>query len=169
MDVTQLRKDVFAWYGGAAYAAQCFEVELTTLLLLAHRMRHPSAMPADLDSVEVKLSKLALGQLLLELKKQFVVHPEFETLLTQYLKTRNYLMHRFFFENGLRLLSPEGCRLMLTELKEMEASMREANGIADTMSRNLRKAVGISEEVLQAEVQAALRAAAGEGESNSVS
>lgn len=168
MDDVGLRKEVFAWYGGAAYAAQCFEVELTTLLLLAYRLQHPSALSNDLDTIEVKLSKLALGQLLVELKKQCAVRPEFEKLLTQYLQTRNYLTHRFFFENGLKLMSREGCGSMLAELKQIEASMREANGIAETMSRNLRKVLGISEEVLQAQVQTALREAR-EGESHDVS
>jgi hypothetical protein len=168
MDDVELRKEVFAWYGGAAYAAQCFEVELTILLLLAHRLRHPSASSNDLDTAEVKLSKLTLGHLLVELKKQFAVHPDFEKLLTQYLQTRNYLTHRFFFENGLKLMSPDGCRSMITELKQIEASMREANGIAETMSRNLRKILGIPEDLLQAQVEATLRKAR-EGESNDVS
>src|SRR3989442_21804 len=132
MDDTELRKEVFAWYGGAAYAAQCFEVEPTILLLLAYRLQYPSASPRDLDTVEVRLSKLALGHLLTELKNQFVVHTEFETMLTQYLQTRNYLTHHFFFENGLKLMSREGCGSMLAELKQIEASMREANGIAET-------------------------------------
>jgi hypothetical protein len=169
MDDGELRKEVFAWYGSAAYAAQCFEVELTILLLLAYRLRHPSASPQDLDKVDVRLSKLALGQLVNELKREFVVHPEFETLLTRYLQTRNYLTHRFFFENGLKLMSRGGCGSMLAELKEIEASMREANGIAETISGRVKRVLGIPEEVLQAHVQAALRKASEEESDEDVS
>jgi len=143
-------------------------VELTTLLLLVYRLQHPSASPKDLDSVEIKLSKLALGQLLGELRKKFAVHPDFETLLGRYLQTRNYLTHHFFFENGLNLMLRKGCDTMLSELKQIEALMKEANGIAETMSKNLRKVLGITEEVVQTQVRAALRKAR-DGESNDVS
>jgi hypothetical protein len=50
------RKEVFAWFGAAAYYAQCFEVELHSLLLLTYRLNHPRAPESDVDEVDRRLS-----------------------------------------------------------------------------------------------------------------
>src|SRR5258708_39185494 len=100
MDDVELRKEVFAWFGGAAYAAQCFEVELVNLLLWAPRLHEPSLTSQQLEEIDTRLSKRNLGQLLGELKMHFVVHPVFESLLKEYIESRNHLAHRFFFENA---------------------------------------------------------------------
>ena len=104
LDDVERRKEVFAWFGGAAYHAQCFEVELQSLLLLTHRLNNPDAPVSELDDVDLRLSRKNLGTLLRELGMQFQLHPEFDGLLSTYRDRRNYLMHRFFFENARKLL-----------------------------------------------------------------
>ncbi len=46
---------------------------------------------------------------------------------------------------------------MLTELKKIEANMREANEIAKVMSKRMRNILGISEEVVEKLVEEELK------------
>lgn len=153
----EIRKDVFTWFGGAAYAVQCFEVELCTLLLLVRRLKNPSTTPQQLEDLDTKLSKKTLGRLLLELGKHLTVHPDFQAMLNSYLDRRNYLMHRFFFDHALDLLSSTGCQMMVSELRDIHASLKEADQIAQAMSANVRKKLGISEDQILALVSAELQ------------
>jgi GTP1/Obg family GTP-binding protein len=162
-DAVALRKEVFAWYGGTAYAAQCFEVELVILLLHAHRLRKPASTPQQLDEIDLRLSKRTLGQLLNELKEHFDLHPQFKSLLNEYIGKRNYLAHRFFYDNARNLLSRTGCESMIAELKTIHATMKEADAVAQAVSGRLRNLLGISEEEMRKLVDEQLsRAAAGE-------
>lgn len=150
------RKEVFAWFGGAAYHAQCFEVELQSLLLLTYRLNHRSALVSDLDDVDMRISKKNLGGLLKELGKHFTLHQEFSDLLNTYREKRNYLMHRFFFDNARKLLSPPGCDAMVDKLKDLSQAFQEADVIAQEMSKRLRALAGWSEEEIEALVRAEL-------------
>ena len=149
MSEEELRKDVFAWYGSVAYAAQCFEVELSILLLARERLERPNSTPEELDRLDEILSRKTLGQLMNEVKKRFWIHPEFEALLGKYLQKRNYIAHRFFFENARKLLSAEGCKQLIEELQDLYATFKEADQISQLMSKNVRVASGVDEVALQ--------------------
>ncbi len=145
----EIRKDVFAWFGSAAYAAQLFEVELVILLIGQARLADPNCSIEKLDDLDISLSKKTLGQLLNEMKKHFTVSKEFEEILIEYRDKRNYLAHHFFSKNGEKLLSISGCKEMTTELQEIYDSLREADKIVTKMSENVRTASGINEEDFQ--------------------
>ncbi len=156
MDDVARRKEVFAWFGGATYHAQCFEVELQSLLFLTYRLDHPSAPTSALDDVDLRLSKQNLGCLLRKLAKHFTLRPEFSDLLNTYREKRNYLMHRFFFDNAFNLPSAAGCDLMVKELRNLARTFREADAIAQVMSKHLRKLAGWSEDHVEALVRVEL-------------
>lgn len=143
------RKEVFAWFGGAAYQAQCFEVELHTLLLFVHQLKSSTMTTDGLKQIDTKLSKKNLGFLIQELKRNGEMHPDFEMLLNEYREKRNYLMHTFFFENSLKLLSKEGCEVMVEELQGIANSLREADEIATLMSKNVRELLGLDEQSVE--------------------
>jgi hypothetical protein len=149
MSEEELRKDVFTWYGSVAYAVQCFEVELSVLLLAHERLDKPDSTSDELDRLDETLSLKTLGQLIGEVKKRFWIHPKFETILKTYLQKRNYFTHRFFFENAHKLQSAEGCTQLVGELQGLYATFMEADKISQLMSRNVRVASGIDEDVLQ--------------------
>jgi hypothetical protein len=65
-------------------------------------------------------------------------------------------MHHFFSDHSADLLTREGCQRMIDELKDHYASLKEADSIAQTISRILRKDLGISEDEIQALVDAEL-------------
>lgn len=132
-------------------------MELQNLLLLTYRLKHPRAPVSELDATEMRLSSKNLGWLLRELEKDFELHPEFSALLSIYLQKRNYLMHRFFFDNASNLLSTGGCNAMVDELKGLSQVLREADAIAQEISKRLRAAAGWSEEKIEALVRAQLK------------
>ena len=66
-------------------------------------------------------------------------------------------MHRFFAKNSINLASMEGCESMIDELSELYNSFQEADKIAQTMSKNIRKALGLSEEAVQEYVRSTIR------------
>ena len=153
---SELRKDVFAWYGAAAYAAQCFEVELVTLLLGIYRLNHPNGSLEGLDKVDVELSKKNLGQLYVELRKHVEIGDSFGKLLQSYKDRRNYLTHHFFYANGKKLATHRGCNEMIEELQEISDTLQEADAIAQNISKVVRKASGIPEEELQKQARATM-------------
>lgn len=152
MDDSEIRKELFAWYGAAMYAAQLFEVELVTLLLCVQRLADSEVTLEKLDKMDDALSRKTLGTLLNELKKRTSLHPDFERLLSSYRDKRNYLAHRFFFENEQKMSNLEGFEELTKELQDIEHQLREADAIAMKMSENVRRAVGVSEHELQAYV-----------------
>jgi len=149
MDDVEARKDMFAWYGAAMYAAQLFEVELVTLLLSLKRLREPDTSPHEYDRFESLLSKKTLGTLLKELKKYIEIAQEFEDMLVQYRDSRNYLAHEFFYKNANGMRTRKGVDAITSELRDREQQLREADLIASKMSENVRKASGIDEDAFQ--------------------
>jgi len=153
----ETRKEVFAWFGAAAYQAQCFEVELGILLLFMQRTQNPKVTLADVQALDARLTASNLGFLLRELKKGMWLHPDFEGLLDQYRKKRNYLMHRFFSEHSFDFATEAGCRKMIAELTELHGTLKEADEIAQAMSKKIRQHLNWSEKKLDAFCRATLK------------
>lgn len=98
------------------------------------------------ERIDKRLSKKNLGFLIQELKQIGKMHPKFETLLNEYREKRNYLTHTFFFKHSYDLLSKEGCEAMVEELQVIADSLREADEIAQLMSKNVREHLGLNEQ-----------------------
>ena len=149
MNEIEQRKEIFAWFGAAVYYVQCFEVELTILLCYCAIFKDKNLAPENMEEIDTKLSKKTLGFLIKELKKHLEIAPELENLLNKYLQKRNYLIHHYFYENSMRMLSCSARGKMLNELKSLSNTFKEANLIAEKMSKNLRKILGIDEGKIQ--------------------
>jgi hypothetical protein len=146
MSEVETRKEVFAWFGSAAYLAQCLEQELVTVLLLFERFKNPLMQPTEFDSLEQLLARKTLGGLVKELEASMFPPEELKGLLTGYLSKRNYLAHRYFFENAESFVSRDGREKMIQELKAICAELQEGNAIAEKMSAKLRSLIGIPQE-----------------------
>lgn len=157
MDDIELRKEMFAWYGAAMYAAQLFEVELVTLLLGLKRLRDPDTELNEYDDLDALLSCKTLGALLKELEKHCVLELEFKDMLIGYRDQRNFLAHEFFYARANDMRSREGFERLTEELQEVEHQLRTADQITMKMSENVRKSSGINEESFQAYVQSQLK------------
>ena len=157
MDDVEARKDLFAWYGAAMYAAQLFEVELVVLLLALKRLREPNTGPDEYETLDKLLSKKTLGALLKALEKHCKIDPKFKELLEGYRDTRNFLAHEYFYSRANSLMTRQGIDALTVELQEFEQQLREADTIATKMSENVRIASGIDEMDFQEFVASSLR------------
>jgi hypothetical protein len=153
MNDTELRKEMFAWYGAAMYSAQLFEVELVILLLALKRLRDPDSEPSGYDALDEMLSRKTLGALLKELEKHCTLSLDFKRLLTGYRDQRNFLAHEFFYARASDMTNREGVAKLIVELQDNERELRDADQICVKMSENTRKASGINEEEFQKYVQ----------------
>lgn len=153
MDDIEIRKEMFAWYGAAMYAAQLFEVELVTLLLSLKKLRDPDTKPGEYDQLDSLLSRKTLGALLKELEKYCIIAQEFKDMLIGYRDQRNFLAHEFFYARANEMRTIEGVKRLTKELEDVEHQLRIADQISMKMSENVRKASGIDEEEFQAYVQ----------------
>jgi uncharacterized protein YutE (UPF0331/DUF86 family) len=157
MNDEEVRKEMFAWYGAAMYAAQLFEVELVTLLLALKKLRDPETDQSDYDDLDILLSRKTLGALLKELEKHCFLEPEFKDLLTGYRDQRNFLAHEFFYTSANEMRSRQGFEKLTIELQDLENQFRVADQIAMKMSENIRKANGVNEEEFQVYVESQLK------------
>lgn len=145
-----LRKEVFAWYGGAAYSAGLVEAEMIILLLLFDKLRggESAISPEAYEDLDRQLSKKTLGSLLREFRKHVDIAPEFDDLLNDYLATRNHLIHGFWPSHGESLLSRKGCDAMISELQHISTKMSEANRIIEAISDKVFRRLGFNREQL---------------------
>lgn len=157
MDDVEIRKDMFAWYGAAMYAAQLFEVELVTLLLGLKRLRAPDTKPQEYDDLDKLLSRKTLGALLKELEKHCVISQEFKNMLTNYRDKRNFLAHEFFYARANDMKSRKGLEKLMQELQVVEQQLRTADQITMKMSEDVRTASGINQKDFQTYVESQIK------------
>src|SRR3954447_21924814 len=99
MDVdVELRKEVFAWFGSAAYYAQCVEVELIlTRLCLARR---GDSEPTTEEWQRIETEKQTMGGLLQFLSSQVTFDEEETQLLSNCVRDRNFLAHDYWYRRS---------------------------------------------------------------------
>ena len=171
----ELVKEVYARFGLAVYCAQLVEFELVSLLLLLARFEKRELTPGELDDLDRCLSKDTLGVLVKKLKghvsgaKVEIKDREGKTVetleltecLQAALEKRNYLTHRFFSVNAKKMVTARGCHELIEELAGVSDGLREADFLATSLSRLIRKRLGIPEELVQSVARAEMDRARG--------
>lgn len=144
-------KEPYAFFGLAAYFAQCFEQSLV-LILASHELltnRHQSKF-RSLDDLFASLDKKTMGMLIGDLSKCTAISENTTEMLEVVLKQRNYLMHHFFPENILKFWNAAGRREVLDELRELAELFRANDRLLQTIYLALWNKLGISEEAVEA-------------------
>lgn len=122
-------REIFAYYGRAAYAASCVETGLAIALLHAELMmqvlgrarrerKSPGreAWEAVFDAFMAKQHSLTLGDLISRFKSVHKVEPELIELLEKSLLRRNYIAHHFFRDKAVDFAHRRGREAMIAEL-----------------------------------------------------
>lgn len=122
-------REVFAYYGRAAYAASCVETGLAIALMHVElmsqvhgRARRERKAPskaeweAMFDAYMDKHHLLTLGTLIDRFKSVHRVDPSLDALLTESLRRRNAIAHEFFRENAVAFAHSAGRLAMIEEL-----------------------------------------------------
>ena len=146
-------RDVYAYLGVAAYFAQCLEKSLCNFLLFHNVLTKGNVTLKTVDPVEKAIHKKTLGQLLREVKPvvQFD-DPAGEALVDKALDRRNFLLHHYFWERAVEFQSANGRVKLLAELSDLRVLFQRADELAKALARKAGKAVGVSDELLQAEL-----------------
>ncbi|WP_304164803.1 hypothetical protein [Phenylobacterium aquaticum] len=123
-------REVFAYYGRAAYAASCVETGLTIALMQAELMlqvhgraqrerKAPSRAEweAMFDAYMAKHHLLPLGTLIDRFRSVLKVDAQLDALLEEALRRRNFIAHGFFRERAIAFAHRVGRLAMISELE----------------------------------------------------
>lgn len=151
-------REVYAFFGLAAYCAQLIEQGLTNLLvgLAVSRKKHPTV--GDVKSLYEDTDKKTLGRLLRDIGKLVTVQDGLEEELHQILQKRNYFMHHFFVEHSENLLHGQGRRQMIDELRDIIVAFKVADRQVDELWFSIWNKYGITEERIERELGSLKRA-----------
>ena len=128
--------EVFLGFGMAMSTAQALEGDLLSLSLAVGAHAQGGATPAEFKDLDSQLSKRTLGQLLGFLKAKGYLDRSSHAEWFAALELRNYLAHGFFIENVEKMLVPEGCIQLASELREVDAFLeRIQDQVRETLPR----------------------------------
>ena len=112
-------KEVFAYFGLAAYNAQCLERQVAVTLATRYGPDPTRITKRELEAIYDDLFSKTLGQLVREIKELRQLSKDEEKRLTEALEERNRLIHRYFWERATDFMSEAGRASMIQELQEV--------------------------------------------------
>jgi hypothetical protein len=110
-------KEVFAFFGLAAYHAQVLEQELLLFASMLRLSKSARVTQAAVEALFDRLDAKTFGGLLAEARRMTTVPGDLEADLAEALRCRNLLVHRFFADHAAELLSGAGPLEMIEELR----------------------------------------------------
>jgi hypothetical protein len=162
-------KEVYARFGLALYFAQVLEHgivnALVSLDLIPNQRKHartPEEWSAIVDSFMSRHFEKTMGRMLHELRSITLVPSDLEDLLRDALRRRNRIAHDFFREHAEDFMNSSGRAAMLAEVDECRAVFEAADNQLDEVVAPMRRAAGITDEVIAREFDAMMAKSAGE-------
>lgn len=155
------QKEIYAHAGLAVYWAQCLEKSLENILVINARLTGECITLEDLKAFENDVENQTLGRLLKNARKHIKFDEHSEKSLAIALKNRNYLAHRFFKIHAEDFFSEVGRDQMITELIEIRECFQNADQISSLLCKTLQKVIGITDEMIEAEMNRMSRAGSG--------
>jgi hypothetical protein len=159
-------REVYARFGLAFYYAQVLEHGIVDALVLLDLVpnRHHQARSTDewtnmFDQFIVERLEKTMGRLIRELRLVAPISVDFEALLRDALLRRNGLAHDFFREYSEASMTEVGRRRMIDHVDECRAVFVEADRRLEAIVTPVRRAAGITDEMV-VEAVAEMRAAA---------
>ena len=163
-------KEVYARFGLAVYFAQVLEHGIVNALvsidLIPNRRKHARTAEewgAMVDSFMSRHFEKTMGRMLHELRSVTAVPADLEGLLRDALHRRNRLAHDFFRERAEDFLNATGRSAMLTEVDECRTAFQVADDRLDEVVAPMRRAAGLTDELIAREFDAMMTAAKSAG------
>ena len=122
-----LLQSIFFEAGAALFDCQSFEYGIAYLLYLFSRMGAKGLNTDKLIAILEDEEKKTAGQLIGMLKRHLEVSEEIEQSLTEALKARNKLIHRYLVENVERIAEPEEHSKIEKEIKLLRSKVRKSH------------------------------------------
>ena len=147
------QKEVYAYAGLALHWAQCFEKSVENIILISSKCGDISISLKQLESLEEDIERKTLGALLRIVKNYVSFSNEEEKIICDALEKRNYLAHCFFKDQAETWYLNDGAKMLSHELQEIVNLLRMADTIASTLMYDLGKAIGLTLEMVDAELE----------------
>ena len=144
----ELTREVFARFGLAMYRAQCLERELAIILATKYGPGPFNVSRTEFNSIFEKLFSKSLGQLVSNITQLSALSEDEEERLKAALEKRNWLVHRYFWERVVDLLSYSGLASMIDELQDTADIFESLDELFTTKTREWGESVGISKELV---------------------
>ena len=124
---------VFAEFGGAVHTAQRLEFGLTLLLAFAVKYDDATVEKSAVERLSTNDAEKTLGELWHAVKKSVYVTRAEQKKIRKAIKERNILVHDYLIDKGELLLTPEGRAEMLSDIRRIQASLRKADEIVESL------------------------------------
>jgi hypothetical protein len=112
-------KEVYAFFGLAAYQAQVLEQGLIALVLFIKRIQNPNMEVRNIDKIELNLDKRTFGRIIKSANQYREFPCELDSELRIALLKRNYLMHHYFKIHDKDFMCDKGRKKMIKELRKI--------------------------------------------------
>lgn len=141
--------------GYAVLDSQKLEYSLAFMMLMLNNELNLSGNEHDekIDNYMQSLSKKTLGNLTKQLQEIIAVSEGFKEKLESALAARNYLIHKFFHEQGENLLTIAGRANALVLVKENRRKLFDCYVFLDPFINDLMKIKGMSIEKFDEEIK----------------
>jgi len=146
-------KEVYAFYGLAAYCAQVFEHAALNLALVL-RLPGVDAVSQDLfDDLYYSLGKQTLGRLFHAAKKEVEIQEYDLGYIEEAVELRNILVHHFFRTHAEDFVSEAGRMEMMKELQLMISKLKQADTLMERIYAPLWDKYGVTEKYIEREME----------------
>lgn len=153
-------KEVFAFFGLAAYHGQVLEQELIIFAVMLHLSGRTRVTRTDVEALFETFEARTLGRLLREARSLTTIPPDLEGKLTDALGQRNDLVHRFFARRSEDFISDAGRVEMIEELRKATLLFEEVDAAVTAIREPLSQRLGISQDIAKKELDKMLARAA---------
>ena len=124
---------VFAEFGAAVHTAQRLEFGLTLLLAFAVKYDDATIERSTVERLATNDAEKTLGELWHAVKKSEYLTRAEQKKIRKAIKERNVLVHNYLIDNSESLLTLDGRAEMLGDIKRMQASLRKADEIVESL------------------------------------
>lgn len=147
-------KEVYAFFGLAAYCAQVFEHAALNLALVL-RLPGIDAVSQDLfDDLYASLEKHTLGRLFRAAKVKVDISESDLNHIEEAVELRNILVHHFFKTHAEDFVSELGRLEMIKELQLIISKLKQADTLMENIYSPLWKMYGVTDQFIEREMEA---------------
>ena len=152
-------KEVYAFFGLAAYMAQVLERSAINFALILQLPEVDLVTRELYESSYETLERKTFGKLLRACEKEFELPNHAKEIMDDALKTRNHLIHSYFYEKSEDLISEKGRIEMMEELQGIIGKFQIADKLLESIYLPIYDNYGVSKEYLASEYEARLQRA----------
>jgi hypothetical protein len=147
-------KELYAFFGLAAYCIQLLEQGLLNLLVGLQLSGNQTPVWADAGMLYDEGDRKTLGQLLKAVHEIVPFEATLDGHVQEALRKRNYLTHHFFVEHDEDLLSHRRRREMIDELRESIRFFKMIDSQVDALWHAIWGKYGFTQDRIEAEAAA---------------